>query len=366
MTNTFRVFAPGRFVLSGEHQDYIGLPVLSQAIPYYQIFEVTPNDNHKIVFVSEVTNEKIVFSTDDVILSYVSSRDYVRSAWNVVSQYSLSRAKGALIRSLTEFTLAAGLASSSAFVTGLVEVFLQLKGIKKIDPLLRAKLAFNAEVTEFNEPGGMQDHLAASFGGTNFLLFHPKIQVNPLKFNLNGHLFIINSGVQKKNTVGDLVLLKEKINQAIYEAKRADPNFDIQVFPTKKIENLTLNKEYEKVLHGILTMRNLTLTLKRELKINDGLISYEKLGEYFNKQQDIIENNLEVTNPLIQKTIKDITNLGATGAKVNGSGKGGAIIAVFPPFENVNEIKDAIRNLGYSVFYVGESGRGCFVLRHYK
>ena len=365
MNQPFRVFAPGRIVLSGEHQDYIGLPVLSQAIPYYQIFEVYPTNSHKIVFTSEATNEKITFSTDDILLDYNSSRDYVRSAWNVVSQYSLSRAKGAFIRSLTEFTVAAGLASSSAFVTGLIEVFLQLKGIKKIDPLLRAKLAFNAEVTEFNEPGGMQDHLASSFGGTNFLTFSPNVTVTPLKFKLKGHLFIVNSGSQKKDTVGDLAILKEQLLIAINNAKETDPTFDLQIFPTKLVSKLGLNNKEETLLEGILEMRNITLTLKRELRVNEGIISHKLLGEFLNKQQIIIESNLEIKNKLIQKTIHDVLNLGAEGAKVNGSGKGGAIIAVFPPETDEKQIEEQIKNAGYSVFPVKSAGKGCLTTTNF-
>ena len=71
---------PGRICLFGEHQDYLGLPVISMAIPLYSTIKGDINSDKKVVIHKINLHEIETFNIDD--LTYKKPRDYFKSGSN--------------------------------------------------------------------------------------------------------------------------------------------------------------------------------------------------------------------------------------------------------------------------------------------
>ena len=261
----------------------------------------------------------------------------------------------------SDFPIASGLASSSSFVTALVVAFLYLKGKEELNPGIIANLAYQAEVLEFNEPGGMQDHLAAAYGGVNYLEFSPHIRVGSLPFHLIGNLLVVNSGSIKDDTVSDLKSLRSQIEIATYVVKEVFPEFDLQKTTVEEINALGLEADVERIISGVLKMRDLTRYLVTNLVSNDGAISSVLLGQLFYSQQDIIFNHFQIRNKDVSQTITDLASIGSTGAKINGSGRGGAVIACFPKSHDSKNISKILEEMGYTSLPLAFPGLGAQV-----
>ena len=72
-----RISTPGRICLFGEHQDYLGLPVIAMAISLRVILEGKKRQDRKVIIHKPDLGETETFSLDD--LSYTKPRDYFKS-----------------------------------------------------------------------------------------------------------------------------------------------------------------------------------------------------------------------------------------------------------------------------------------------
>jgi D-glycero-alpha-D-manno-heptose-7-phosphate kinase len=116
-----------------------------------------------------------------------------------------------------------GMGSSSSFVVGLMIALMKFKG-KKISKFSLAKESINFEQKILKEIVGVQDQVAASYGGFNLIKFNKKkiFEINSFrkaedfKKKLNKNLFLIYTGKQRmahkiaKTYAGNLS--KEKYN----------------------------------------------------------------------------------------------------------------------------------------------------------
>lgn len=263
--------------------------------------------------------------------------------------------------STSDFPVASGLGSSSSFVTALITAFLHLKGKDDLDPGIIANLSYQAEVLEFNEAGGMQDHLAAAYGGVNYFEFSPHIRVGSLPFHLRGHLLVVSSGSSKENTVSDLKALRSQIEMSTYVVREVLPEFDIQHTTVSEVLTLGLEADVERIVSGVLKMRDLTRYLFTNLVSNDGIISSVLLGQLFFSQQDVIFNHFQIRSKKVSQTITDLASIGANGAKINGTGKGGAVIACFPKNHDIKNISKILEEMGYTSLFLSFPGIGAQV-----
>ena len=81
------VSTPGRICLFGEHQDYLGLPVIAMAISLRaNLVGERRGDNQVIIHLPDIGKTEI-FSLNDT--TYKGSRDYFKSGVNVCKQEGL-------------------------------------------------------------------------------------------------------------------------------------------------------------------------------------------------------------------------------------------------------------------------------------
>ena len=127
-----------------------------------------------------------------------------------------------------------------------------------------ARLAHQAEVLEFNEPGGMMDHFASSFGSTLYIDFSFKGgKQEPLHAKL-GH-FVLGDSQQPKDTKGILTRVKFGTLAALEILSKKEPGLNMQTISLDAMEKYKgmLQKEHSELLRGNIINRGLTQQAKK-------------------------------------------------------------------------------------------------------
>ena len=219
-----------------------------------------------------------------------------------------------------------GLGTSSSFAVGMLNAFYALKG-KYASKKKLANDAIYLERELCKEAGGWQDHIAASFGGLNKIIFeHDDYKVEPIiisperKENLNRHLMLfftgfsrLSSEIQKdtKASIGDKNRQLLEMKQLVDEAERV-------------LEEKSAN------LDDFGRMLDTTWKLKRQM---GGKISTDTI------------------DLLYDKAIK----AGALGGKLLGAGGGGFLLFYVPDDYRAN-VKKALSDLLYVPFRFESDG----------
>ena len=106
------VTTPGRICLFGEHQDYLGLPVIAMAISLrISIVGKKRNDDQVIILKSDI-NETEIFSLSN--LKYTKPRDYFKSGIKICQNDGLIFSNGFECKIKSQIPINAGTSSSSA------------------------------------------------------------------------------------------------------------------------------------------------------------------------------------------------------------------------------------------------------------
>ncbi|TFF95449.1 GHMP kinase [Candidatus Thorarchaeota archaeon] len=357
-SDEFTVRSPARVCLFGEHSDYLGLDVISAAIDRYIELRVVPRDDPVISIVYADLDEKEHFSADSEA-PYVKKRDYVRSAFNIVRRRKPESLPGADITISGRIPIAAGLSSSSALTVGAILAFSSLAGLRlSSDDIARA--AFRAEVVEFGESGGKQDHFTIAHGGIVHLDLGHDYLVTPLPADISG-LIIGNSDEQKEDTVGDLAHLRETIEKEYERIRESIEEFDARETDLKQVRGLSNGSRANSRRMAEATLRNRDLTARAKELLSQKKPDPEVLGQLLNEHHQILRDGLGRSTKKIETMIEAATDAGALGCKINGSGGGGTMLAYAPDRES--QVMDAIEQVGGTAFEVAV-GQGVSLTRH--
>ncbi len=348
----FRVLAPGRVCLFGEHSDYLGLPVIPAAIDKTIEIYSSPRDDKsiKVNYVDLGTTDSFHLDTD---ITYRNRRDYLRSAFNVLSRRSIRPSLGADLKVSGNIPLAAGLSSSSALSVASVMTVAQIAE-STLREEERVQLAFDAEVTEFGESGGLMDHFASVMGGIVHVDCGYNNQLTRLDALLDG-LVIGDSLEKKQDTVGDL----RKIRSIVEEGYRHLASL-IDGFNHKETPLIDVQEHLDKIpkhcrLMTETTIRNRDLTGRALNILKDKHPDPEAVGAMLNEHHMLLRDGFERSTPKIEGLIRAATKAGALGCKINGSGGGGTILAYAPG--NEEKVAEAIKKAG-GVPYLTRIGQG--------
>lgn len=219
-----------------------------------------------------------------------------------------------------------GLGTSSSFAVGMLSAFYALKG-EYADKRKLADDAIYLERTLCKESGGIQDQIAASFGGFNRINFsRDGYSVNPLiisserKKDLNDHLMLFFTGFSRFSSdiqKGTEQSMKDKTQQLLEMYHLVD---EAEKILTDKMASLD---EFGKLL-------DYTWKLKRG--ISSG-ISTGSIDEQYDK------------------AIK----AGALGGKLLGAG-GGGFLLFYVPLEKQEAVKKALEGQMYVPFKFENEG----------
>ncbi|MHA1671697.1 MAG: mevalonate kinase family protein [Promethearchaeota archaeon] len=358
-----KIKSPGRICLFGEHQDYLGYPIISLAISKYIYIEAKRITELKFLINLPDTNENIEILLNQKELEYESKRDYIKSGYNLFLRMGTKFLKGYEILIKGDIPINAGVASSSALVIGWL-FFLDHITNHKLSKFQLALEGYNVEVKEFNEAGGMMDHFTAAFGKLIYLE-QTKSSPNLNTFDLTLNGFVLGNSLKKKSTVEDLINVKKTALDSFRALKQSMPNFNL--FKTSIDDVIpflpSIEKKYRKKILGNLGNRDIT---KRALnliynysqninKVNSNQLNdfYTQLGNLLNIHHQNLRDYIQVSTKKINDMISISLKAGALGGKISGSGFGGTMFSLYP--NNEQSLKKAIQKVGGKAYILKTS-----------
>ncbi|MBN1482582.1 GHMP kinase [candidate division KSB1 bacterium] len=354
MPRTLSVSAPGRICLFGEHQDYLGLPVITAAI------------NLRISITGGFsTDDKIRLDCPDVgeydsfaflyPLRYSKERDYFKSTLNVLQRAGLDLRQAVDVLVRGNIPINSGTSSSSALVVAWTAFLLKMADDERAhEPETIAKLAHASEVLEFKEPGGMMDHYASALGGVQFISFAGKVQPQSVSVTLGS--FVLGDSLEPKDTKGILARVKNGALQGLRSI-----NADIYTIGEKDIDAQAkrLSENQTNVLRSQIVNRQITQVAKVLMENNP--FDHAQFGHLLTKHHEQLRDGLGISTPKIERMIHAARDAGALGAKINGSGGGGCMFAYAP--QDAEKVAGAIAREGGKA-YIVKVDEGVKIVEH--
>ena len=337
----------------GEHQDYLGLPVIAMAISLRTKIRGHQRSDRKVIIHKKDLKETESFSLSD--LNYKRPRDYFKSGIKVCLEEGLVFSNGFECEITSDIPIQAGTSSSSAIVVSWIH-FLSLMSENKVDWSLEklGELAFKAEVLEFKEPGGMMDQYSTSLGNLVYIESDPELSIKQLKPTLGN--FILGDSGEPKNTMNILKRCRDMRENIFCKLKQTNKNFNLHSC-NKDLNLSLLNIDEKKLFFGTIENRDILRKAKVELekeKPNNVL-----LGALLNQQHRILKDTLSISTTKIESMLSAALDAGALGGKINGSGGGGCMFVYSP--ENQESVARAIESVGGRA-YIIHSDTGTKVL----
>ncbi|MFW9945011.1 MAG: mevalonate kinase, partial [Candidatus Sifarchaeia archaeon] len=335
------VRAPGRVCLFGEHSDYLGLPVIPAAIDLNIEIEANPRKDSEIHVAYPDIDDSDVFSIDTEV-GYRHRRDYLRSAFNLLSRRGIRPEHGWDLRVSGNIPIAAGLSSSSALSVASVMAFSRIGG-SDLPVQDLAETAYNAEVIEFGESGGMMDHFASAFGRIIHVDCGSAYKTTRLPARVEG--LVIGDSLEKKgDTVRDLRNIRTEIENEYKTLSSLIPGFDQRKTSRNELLAALPKMTAESRSMAVTTLLNRDITRQAFRLLGTERPSPREIGELLDQHHHLLKKDLKRSTPKIESLIDAAKAAGALGCKVNGSGGGGTMLALAPGRER--EVAEAIRNAG--------------------
>ena len=212
-----------------------------------------------------------------------------------------------------------GLGTSSSFAVGMLNAFYALKG-KYADKRKLADEAIYLERVLCNESGGVQDQIAASYGGLNRIQFGSDgYSVNP----------VIISPERKERLCENLMLFFTGFSRFSSDIQK-DTQSKLNDKKGMLLEILAIVDEAQQVLTSKSDLNEFGRLLDYSWRLKRGITS---------------KISTESIDALYSKAI----NAGATGGKLLGAGGGGFLLFYVEP-DKQNKVRRALEDLLYVPF----------------
>ena len=318
--NGFSASAPGRICLFGEHQDYLGLPVVAMAIDRRCSLKWTQRSDSHVKVTSECLGDVLEFDLNSPV------EDMPRTPLSEAVKLMISDSKilpsGMDVHIKSDIPIRAGCSSSTALMTAWTAGWSRLFGIPHtLKDLVRR--CHKAEVLSFDGAGGDMDHFACAHGGLH-RFDNGKSVVLP---EFPGEFILGDSG-QPKDTQRHLARCRDARLPLMKELD-APPS--------------CWTKEQVKLAQG--TRINRDLEVEWSKKIAAGQVQGKAMGEALSLHHAVLRDVLDLSTPRIETLSDAAMKAGAWGCKINGSGGGGCMFA-YAPANRVEPIIDAMLQCG--------------------
>lgn len=341
---------PARVCFYGDHQDYLGLPVIAGTIDRYINLKATPNSNRNYLLRLLDLNKESSISLDDN-LEHIQADDYFRSVMAVLKGQGFQLDEGYDIEISGNIPVNAGLSSSSALVVAWIRFLVAAQGkSEEISDYQIGRWAYEAEVLFFNQPGGLMDQYTIAQKG---LIYIDTLSGESTRLSANlGKLLVAESGVPKK-TLEVLKNARVFAQNAVDAVKNANPEFELKYATLDDYEKYIdlVPEELQGYWYATIYNYHITLEAKKELlKPNPNI---QVLGDLMNQHQAILQNEIKNTPLEMAEMMKGARNAGAIGTKIIGSGGGGCMVAMVT--DDVEEqVKQAFLDKGAKAVYTAE------------
>lgn len=321
--------APGRTCLFGDHQDYLGLPVIACAI----------NRNIKL---SAVQNNTQIFKLimDDIdqvriidihtTFTELEPRDYFASSLRVLRRFGCIPNTGYDITITGNIPINSGTSSSSALLLAWINFLIEAYGVNhEVTPEFISQIGYASEVLEHGEPGGMMDHYSIGMGNIVHINTNKPFSCTTIGNELKGLITGV-SGVPKE-TIGIIGNLKENALLAIGIVKQNLKDFDLNQVEIQDLKKYCNYLPDHLIPYFEAAIKNHHYTKLALIEFQKPTLDLKKIGELMNGHHAILRDLLKITVPRIDDMINAALKAGAYGAKIVGSGGGGSIVVIAEP-----------------------------------
>jgi D-glycero-alpha-D-manno-heptose-7-phosphate kinase len=318
--------APLRLGLAGggtdvsPYCDEHGGAVLNATIDLYAYTIIEPNDDGRVCFAApdiggnfESAADAPMEIDDPLILHRAVYRRIVR-------QFNGGRPLPCRITTFCDAPPGSGLGTSSTMVVSLLKAFVEWLNLP-LGEYEIASLAFEIERIDAGLGGGRQDQYAATFGGVNFMEFHPneRVIVNPLRIKnwiiseLESSLVLFDSGVSRSSAR----IIKQQTDNLTHHSGTT-----MEALHAMK-EDAFCMKEF--LLKG--DFDSLAGCMRRSW------VAKKRLAD-------------SVSNKTIDHVVESALDAGARAGKISGAGGGGFITFLVDPKRRVDVIRALSRHEG--------------------
>ena len=329
---------PGRICLFGEHQDYLGLPIIAMAISLRAKINGNKRSDNQIIIHKRDLNKTEKFSLSNLV--YTKSRDYFKSGVKVCKQAGIKFSNGFECEITSDIPIGAGISSSSAIVVNWIHFLSKMADqYPKWDQKKIGELAYLSEVKEFNEPGGMMDQYTTALGNLIYLESKPHLKIKTLNPKLGS--FVLGDSGEPKDTIEILKKCRDSRLSIFQKLKLKNQNSTISSID----ENANLSDlNNEEVELFFATLKNRSLLKRGLIELNKEKLDHSLIGSLLYKHHQTLRDVLKVSTRKIDSMLKVSLDAGALGGKINGSGGGGCMFAYAP--KNPEKVADAIKSVG--------------------
>lgn len=351
--------APGRTCLFGDHQDYLGLPVIACAFDRHIRLEACKNSTDKLVInMPDIGKQRILeFDVQD---KEVSKGDHLLATLKILKKYGCVPNSGYDLTISGNVAINAGTSSSSALILTWALFLVNAFGCNvPITKEFISQVAYEAEVTFHGAPGGKMDQFSIGLGGIIYLKTGDRLEYEVFHKPLSG-LIVAESGIPK-DTTGVLGELKEKALLAINKVKEKLPSFDVSKISKDDLPKYRnyVPDDLKIYLDAAILNHDVTQQALIEFQLQE--LDPVKIGKLMSQHHNILRDYLDITVPRIDAMIEGALGAGALGAKIVGSGRGGSIVVLARDGEQDKVIK-ALMESGAKDAYAVEVDEGARIL----
>ena len=334
----------------GDHQDYLGLPIIACAINRHITLKAEQNLTKRLVLDKPDIGEQCSIDLSEPI-GTVEKGDYLLAAMKILEGYGCHPNQGYNVTISGNLPINAGTSSSSAVIVAWVQFLLSAYGSDhSVNKEFISKVAYEAEVEFHGFPGGKMDQYSIGLGNIIYLETSGPTFYETFNLKLPG-LIVAESGIPKETT-GVLGQLKEKALLSIDQVRQKVPDFDIRAIGPADLPNYSgyVSDDLKIYFKAAVLNHDITQKALKEFKKSD--LDLEKIGDLINQHHQILRDDLQITLPLIDNMVDGALTAGALGAKIVGSGRGGSIVVLAREGEEdsiIQALKAAGAKNAYSV-----------------
>ena len=344
--------APGRICLFGDHQDYLGLPIIATTINNEINLEATQNRNREFKIIKKDLGLLDVIPIDFEFDS--DEKDFFKIALNVLKDFECKPDIGYDINITSKIPINSGLSSSSALIVAWVNFLLNTFTDYEVTSNLLAEISYRIEVLEVGGSGGKMDQYTIAYGKTIYLDTKADIII---PFNHKLCDIIVGVSNQSKDTQGLLKKLKENALKSIQIVKKHYNDFSFT-----NIDNVDLNKCLSFLDDNLkpffrAALGNYRTTIKAKNEFQKDQLDIDKIADLINIHHSFLKNDLKITTREIDDMINIATDNGSIGSKIVGSGGGGSIVCLSKDQSCSLKIVNELKKYGAKNVFIANTGK---------
>jgi galactokinase len=354
--------APGRICLFGEHQDYLGFPVIAAAIDLRMTIDGLVSEDNGDWLMLELPDTGRLLGFSSQTIKYTGNKEYLKSTVNVLKKKGLYVPGRIDARFKGNVPIRAGTSSSAALSVAWNGFLLQAAKVRGKDvdawlndPKAVAELAYAAEVEEFNESGGRMDQYSSAIGGIVYLDFHEGMTAAPLPLSSAVKEFVLGDSMQPKDTQKTLKRVRTAQEEGFRQLAgylSIKENIDVTYEEAEPFLE-KIGPETRPYLEAALVNHTITDEAKAELSKTHP--DTARIADLMNRHQRQLREGLKISTAKIDAMIDAAMEAGALSGKINGSGEGGCMFAFCPGKQQ--EVAEAIKKAG-GIPYIINIGEG--------